>query len=194
MLRLLFRLLLVIAAIVGIFAVIGSLLPHDYRVEARCTINAKGSVVFPWVNDLGRWPEWTNWSPKLNPHLKVELGPVTQGEGASQTWSDPRGSGKLWIRESVPDRFVVYEYEFGNFPRSTNSVELVPQNEGVEVVWISAGKLPPGPFYGFFRAIFRVGLQREYDSCLLRLKELAEAPEPSADPNGTEPPIGSGVG
>ncbi len=181
MLRVLFRLFLVIAVIVGIMAVIGSFLPHDYRVEARCVIDAKNSEVFPYINDLSRWPEWTNWSPKQNPHLKVELGKITAGEGASQTWSDPRGTGKLWIREVVNGQTVFYEYEFGNFPRSRNRVEIFPSNDGIEVIWISTGTLPSGPFYGFFRSFFCEGLRREYDSCLKRLKTLAEKEEPTPE-------------
>jgi hypothetical protein len=40
------------------------------------------------------------------------------------------------------------------------------------VTWSSKGRLPGGPFYGFFRGIFCEGMRREYDSNLQRLEEL----------------------
>jgi hypothetical protein len=45
-----------------------------------------------------------------------------------------------------------------------------------KVVWSSQGKLPGGPFYGFFSPFFANGMKQQYDQSLLRLKKMVEAP------------------
>jgi hypothetical protein len=93
---------------------------------------------------------------------------------------------------------IEYEMEFANFPKMTSQIELAPTNNQVRVSWASQGKLPGGPFYGYFAAFFSSQMRSEYERSLDNLKLVIEsasgdaaspesaAPE-SAAPKSTSP-------
>ena len=47
--------------------VVSLFLPSTYRVERRVTMNAKPGAVFPHINSLKQWPEWTAWTAAKYP-------------------------------------------------------------------------------------------------------------------------------
>jgi hypothetical protein len=180
---------MLIAVIVGIVAVIGSLLPRSYDFESATVIDAPAESVFDQVNTIKAWQDWSQWSPDHVEGLEVEYSGTKAGVGAAQKWNDPRGDGKLWIIDSVPNQKVAYKLEFAGFPEMDSSIDLSPvaagAGEGAQtrVVWSSSGKLPGGPFYGFFSPFFANGMKHQYDASLERLKALVESkspPPPSA--------------
>ena len=131
--------------------------------------------VFALINELQQWESWSPWSPERIEALKVTYGTPNAGKGASQSWTEPRGSGKLWITETEPGLRVAYEMKFGDFPEMSSefNIEAIDDSH-CKVIWTSAGKLPGGPFYGYLSFIFESGMQYEYDQGLSRLKEVAE--------------------
>lgn len=174
---------MLIAVVLGIVAVIGSLLPRDYDFESVAVIDASAESVFEQVNTMKAWGDWSQWSPKQLDSLEVEYSGVAAGVGAAQAWTDPRGDGKLWIIESVPNRSVAYKLEFAGFPEMDSSIKLSPMSSEnddstpgaqTKVVWSSSGTLPGGPFYGFFSPFFATGMKHQYDASLGRLKQLVE--------------------
>lgn len=177
------------AALVLVFLLIGMLLPHAYQTSAEIVIEAPPEKIFPYFNRLDRWPEWSQWATNKDSMFKVEYGPQVEGVGAAQTWTEPRGSGKLWITDSQPDRSLEYVVEFGDFPRMTSRFELRPEGAGTRVTWSSAGRLPSGAFYGWFRLAFVNGLNAQYQQALTKLDAVvtgkplpdAVAKEPNAE-------------
>lgn len=193
MLNIFLRLIAVIVAGLLVLALIGSLLPRNFDFRIERVVQAPAGKIYPQVADLKRWPDWTEWNTREKSFLKIELGPITEGEGASQTWSELRGDGKLWLTRAVPDQEICYQVRFGVFPEITNRIVLEPAGEGTKVTWTSQGRLPGGPFYGYFRGIFVAGLQREYNRCLERLEQQLNAPPappgPEAGAPGTAVPL-----
>ena len=184
---------MLIAVIAGIIAVIGSLLPRSYDFESVAVIDAAPAFVFEKVNTMKDWQEWSQWSPRQVEGLRVEHSGTAEGVGAAQKWTDPRGDGKLWIVESIPNQKVAYRLEFGSFPEMASSIDLTPmadeagEGQKTKVVWSSEGNLPGGPFYGFFSPFFATGMKHEYDASLGRLKQLVEKRESrNAVPNELE--------
>ncbi len=179
------RLLMLIAVIVGIIAVIGSLLPRSYDFESVVEVNASPERLFEKVNTIRAWQEWSQWSPRQVEGLQVEYSGTASGVGAAQKWTDPRGDGKLWIVESVPNQKIGYQLEFAGFPEMDSEIELVPVQDDLDgtqttrVIWSSHGTLPSGPFYGFFSPFFATGMKHQYDASLGRLKELVEEDTPN---------------
>lgn len=178
---------MLVAVIVGIVAVIGSLLPRSYDFESATVIDAPAATVFEQVNTIKAWQDWSQWSPQQLESLTVEYSGTETGVGAAQKWNDPRGDGKLWITQSVPNQKVAYQLEFAGFPEMTSSIEMLPVADGAgqgaetrgdgtqtRVVWSSRGTLPGGPFYGFFSPFFATGMKHQYDASLERLKVLVE--------------------
>jgi len=181
------------AVLVLLFLLIGMLLPHGYQTSAEVVIDAPPAKVFSYLNRLDRWPEWSQWATSKDSMFTVEYGPQVEGVGAVQTWKEPRGTGKLWVTGSDPDRSLEYVVEFGDFPRMTSRFELESVESGTRLRWSSEGRLPSGPFYGWLRMAFVNGMKSQYQQALNKLdavvtgKPLPDAPEAlPADQKSTE--------
>ena len=181
-----FRLILLIGAVIGFFAIVGSLLPRSYKFSSEIEINADQTQIFPQINSL---PNWQNWSRQWNPaeieNLEIQYNSKPTGVGAAQNWTDIRGRGKLWITKSTPNQLISYDMTFGNFPKMTSQIELLPSDSTTNVRWSSSGRLPGGPFYGYFGSFFSTQMKSEYEKSLEKLKSVVES---SLDPPVVEKP------
>ena len=170
------RLMLLVGAVLAVFAVIGSLLPRSYDFSTQIEVNSPAKEIFPQINTISNWKNWTQWNPADIPGLTVQYSGEEAGEGATQTWKDVRGHGKLWITKSVPGKEIAYNMDFANFPTMTGRIEISELGESQSVVrWSSRGKLPGGPFYGFFAPFFSTQMKNQYDQSLAKLKNLVES-------------------
>lgn len=175
MLNLLLRIVLAVSAVIVLLAVIGSFLPRDYQTSTSVLIQATPEQVFPFVNDLQLWQSWSPWNAHDNPQLSVQLGEQTSGEGATQTWTEPRGDGKLWLTSADPNRKVGFSFRFANWPQSDGSLELNAEGAATRVTWRSAGSMPGGPMYGWLGLMFSSSpLEAEYNKSLQRLKSTID--------------------
>jgi uncharacterized protein YndB with AHSA1/START domain len=174
--------------LVLLFLLIGMLLPHTYQTAAEVVIDAPPEKVFPYLNRLDRWPEWSQWATNKDSMFAVEYGPQVEGVGAVQTWKEPRGSGKLWITGSELDQRLEYVVEFGDFPRMTSRFELQAVDSGTRLRWSSEGRLPSGPFYGWLKMAFVNGMKSQYQQALIKLDAVVTGkPLPgAADPGMAE--------
>jgi len=173
-----FRLILLFASVVGIFAIIGSLLPRGYAFTSEISIAEKPESLFPEINSLKNWKNWSRqWNPAEIEGLEISYNGQPEGVGAAQSWSDIRGNGKLWITESTPNESIKYEMEFAGFPKMNSSIELLPDPATPSqtlVRWSSEGRLPGGPFYGYFGSFFSGQMKSQYDKSLEKLKLVSE--------------------
>ena len=178
-----FRLILLFASVIGFFAIIGSLLPRGYSFTTETTIAAAPEAIFPELNSLRNWKNWSRqWNPAEIEGLEIQYNGEEQGVGAAQSWTDIRGKGKLWITDSEPNKSIAYEMEFAGFPKMLSTIELVldPSDESQTTVrWTSEGRLPGGPFYGYFGSFFSAQMRTQYEMSLEKLKSNLESP--SAD-------------
>ena len=181
------RLLLLIGAVIGLFALIGTLLPRSYDFQSSVQVAAPAEAIYPLLVEPKRWQEWSRqWNPEEIEELTISYNSIPSGPGAAQTWTDRRGSGKLWIVDCQSPSSVEYRMTFAGFPEMASQFELRPDSEDpnrTEVVWSSQGRLPGGPFYGYFAPFFATQMRNEYDKSLARLKEQVE----SATANSDEP-------
>lgn len=166
------RLIAVVLLFIGLVWLIGFLLPRDYSIRSTIDIAAPPERVFPMINELAQWENWSPWSEQAG--LDVQYSGESSGVGSMQTWSDPRGDGKLWISDSQLNQRVIYKMRSGGFPEMENTIQLKPTDDGTNVTWTSEGKLPSGAFYGYFARLFAPGMQAEYDRGLAKLKSVAE--------------------
>jgi hypothetical protein len=104
----------------------------------------------------------------------VEVGAPSSGVGATQTWTEPRGKGKLWITRVDEPREVAFSLRFANFPQMDNVISLGGDDGQTIVTWNSASSLPPGPFYGWFGFLYSSGLEAQFRQSLQRLEGIVE--------------------
>lgn len=170
-----FRLILLLGAVIGFFAIVGSLLPRSYSFTCEIAINADQTQIFPQINSLRNWTNWSRqWNPAEIENLEIQYNGQPTGVGAAQTWTDRRGEGKLWITRSSPNQSITYELIFDGFPKMISQIELVPGISTTNVRWSSEGRLPGGPFYGYFGSFFSSHMKTEYDKSLEKLKSFVE--------------------
>jgi hypothetical protein len=184
-----FRFVLLVGAVtgvlIGIFALLGSLLPRSYDFTCEIDIAAPPEEIFEQIDQLRNWPSWTNWNPGEIEGLTVQCAGES-GVGCAMSWTDSRGSGKLWIVESVPPQSMTYLMRFHHFPEMTSEFRLAPLSpklSGSEpaptrVKWTSRGSLPSGPFYGYWASQFSIQMQAQYQRSLEKLKAKLEKSEP----------------
>ena len=85
-----------------------------------------------------------------------------------------RGKGKMWITASQPNQRIDYQMLFADFPRMESSIILQPDGDSTTVVWQSSGRLPSGPFFGYFAWLFGRQMEYQYQSSLENLKQIVE--------------------
>lgn len=176
MLNLFFRVLLAFLGLVALFLIVGSFLPRGFEISSSVSIRSPAERIYPMLADLRKWQEWSPWSEKFVKGLTVQLGELTSGTGAVQTWTEPRGDGKLWLTSAVENSRVEFISRFHGFPDMTCAIGLEPSADGsTTVTWSSRGELPGGPFYGWFGMMFPNALKGEFDKSLERLKQAAES-------------------
>ena len=77
---------LALLVIVLTFAGYVALQPAVGTVTRSATIAAPPSAVFPYVNDLHKWQDWSPWA-KLDPNAKATFDGPQAGTGAVFSWS-----------------------------------------------------------------------------------------------------------
>ena len=169
------RLLLLIAAIIGVLLLVERMLPRSYDFQQTVEIDRPAAEIFPYLNSLKKWPQWSQQFNLEIDQLVIKYNGTEEGVGAAQTWTEIRGAGDLWITESKPNESLSYANTFHNFPEMTSTFTLAPNGEDKTVVtWRSTGQLPSTPLYGLLAPIFPGQMEYEYQKSLAGLKALVE--------------------
>ena len=150
MLRVFLRLLALVALLILLIAGIGSMLPREYSIEQQVDIGAPVDAVFAKVNDLHHWLLWSPWRSELLGATAIQVGEPFAGSGAKMRWEDPRGAGKLWLTESEPLDRIAFEFTAAGFREVRGEFRFNEKRNETQVIWTCRGKLPAGPFFGFF--------------------------------------------
>jgi uncharacterized protein YndB with AHSA1/START domain len=138
---------LALALLAGLLAFVAyvAMQPSTGTVTRSATIPAPPSAVFPYVNDLHKWQEWSPWA-KLDPNATTTFEGPEAGNGAAFSWSgnDEVGQGKMTIAESRQDTYVKMNLDFEKpfAGRSVTEFQLKPEGAGTNVVWSMTGERP----------------------------------------------------
>lgn len=163
------RLVLGSAALAGIFAAVALGLPSDVTVRRSVVINAPESAIFPYLNNLHEFKDWSPWS-KRDPQLAVSYGGPQTGQGARVTWTSKKpsiGTGSMEINESQPNRRVDLAVNYNGL-EGTSAYDVVPSGSGSKVTWTFGYESGSNPLRrwkaltldGFVGAEYRAGLDR----------------------------------
>ena len=158
-------------------ACVGLVMPTQWRVERTVVVAAPAAVVFPLINDLQRWPDWTEWDGAEDPSLQRRFGDgPTAGIGAAMSWTgDEVGEGRLTISESVPDRRIGYDLRLAHDGLlSEGAIVLAPAQGGVRVTWSTGGELGWSPLVRLMGPWIEHAVGSDFDHGLAGLKRVAE--------------------
>jgi uncharacterized protein YndB with AHSA1/START domain len=137
------KILAALAAVIVILAVVIALRPAEFRVDRSLAVAAPPEAVFPHVNDLRKWTEWSPWE-KLDPAMERSYEGAPEGAGAHYAWkgNSDVGHGRMEIAESEAPRRIRIDLEFIEPFTSTATAEFTfqPESGGTVVTWAIRGK------------------------------------------------------
>ena len=168
------RILIASAAILLVLLVIGLLLPSAWHAERSVVIRAPAYTIFPYLNSLRQWREWTVWYQKY-PDSQTEYSGPEAGVGATSRWNGEGGRGVVKIMQSERHRLVVYTLLFngGNY-RADGVLTLVPEGEATRVTWRAAGEAGRGPLTRYVALLLGLRIGGEFADSLELLKQKLE--------------------
>lgn len=175
-------LLVVVLAFAGYVAI----QPAIATITRSATLAAPPAAIFPYLNDLHKWQEWSPWA-KLDPNAKTTFEGPPAGVGAAFSWSGNSeiGEGKMTIEESKPNESVKMKLDFAKPFRSKSvaDFELKPEGSGTNVTWSMTGKRPflARAMCIIFNADKMVG--QMFETGLANLAKVATSAPPPASPS-----------
>ena len=167
-------LLIIIFILIVAFVVVGLFLPTNYLVSRSIMIDAPASEIHTNINNLEKWPSWSPWIED-DPTLKVTIGDISSGVGASQSWVGKDGGGSLVFTSSDPNKGVNYDLEFdqGQYKCKSNFI-YVPKEGGTEVIWEMSGNMDIPVIGGYFASTMDTFVGKYFEKGLVNLKNVVE--------------------
>jgi hypothetical protein len=186
------RLVLGVIVLVAILVGVAFALPSQVTVARSVVINAPEAVVFPYLNNLHRFGDWSPWAER-DRDLRVSYSGPEEGKGAHTDWTSEKqsiGTGSMEITGSDPNRHVDLVVKFNGMD-GTSYYEIGPSGSGSKVSWgfgYDAGTSPFGRWKGLM--LDRI-VGAEYHDGLTKLKEHIEAERAPTAPTAptAAPPV-----
>lgn len=170
------RLVLGIVALAGILGAVALGLPSHVTVARSVVINAPESVIFPYLNNLHQFGNWSPWSAR-DPQLAVSYGGPETGQGARVTWTSKKpsiGTGSMEISETQPNRRIDLAVNFNGL-EGTSAYDIVPSGSGSKVIWTFGYDSGSSPLKRWKSLMLDRFIGTEFKAGLDRLEEKIEA-------------------
>jgi len=167
----------VVVVAVAAILIYASTKPDSFRVERSTAINAPPEKIFPYIERLTRWAEWSPYEGR-DPAMKRAHSGAASGKGAVYEWdgNDQVGKGRMEIVDSTPPHKVVIKLDFLKPFEGHNTAELTVQPKGGQtiVTWAMYG---PSTFMtklvGTFMDMDEM-IGRDFAAGLAKLKTIVE--------------------
>src|ERR1022692_4161758 len=99
--KILRRILIVVAIVFAAIFILSLLLPSQYHIERSIVIKSPVDSVFHNINNLKKWNEWIPFNNEVDPTFVITYSDPAEGEGAWQKWDGKKmGKGSLKITKS----------------------------------------------------------------------------------------------
>ena len=172
------KILLVLAIVIVVFVIVVAMQPADFRVQRSITIAAPAATVFPHVNDLHQFQEWSPWS-KIDPNAKMTYEGPAAGTGAKYHWEGNKevGEGYMSITDSRPNEKIEFKLEFKKPFEATNTADFSfkPEGDKTAVTWgMNGTKNFLFKAFGLFMDCDKM-IGPDFEKGLASLKGIAEA-------------------
>lgn len=160
---------------IGVFIVVGILLPSKARVEREVKIDAYAATVFSLVNDFRQVNRWSGWAEE-DPNAGYEISGPARGVGASMSWQGQIiGAGQQSIIASEPYTAIVRSETPDGDESETTRFEFAAQEDGTLLTWTyqrDYGLNLPGRYFGL---LLRRVVAPRIEGEIARLKDFAES-------------------
>ena len=130
------RLALGLVVLALVFVAVAFALPNQITVSRSVVINAPEAVVFPYLNNLHAFKDWSPWAER-DPNVRVSYSGPETGKGASLSWASEQasvGRGSMQIAESDPNRRIDLAVDYNGL-EGTAFYTIAPAGSGSKVTW-----------------------------------------------------------
>jgi Polyketide cyclase / dehydrase and lipid transport len=185
------RLVLGLAVLAAIFVAVAYGLPSHVTVTRSVVINAPETAIFPYLNNLHQFSEWSPWQLR-DPKLQVSYAGPESGKGAAVQWSSQVksiGNGSMEIAGSEPSRHIDLVMNLNGL-EGAGSYDLAPSGSGSKVTWAFGYESGSSPLKRWKALMLDGFVGAEYRAGLDRLKEKIEAERRPTAPTVFEPAPG----
>jgi Polyketide cyclase / dehydrase and lipid transport len=186
------RLILGLCALAVILLGVAFALPGQVTIARSVVINAPESIVFPYLNDLHRFGDWSPWAAR-DPELAATFSGPNQGKGAKVEWTSSKpsvGAGSMQITESNPNQHIDLAVNFNGLD-GTSYYEVVPSGSGSKITWGFGYESGTSPLKRWKGLLLDRYVGAEYRDALAKLKDKIESErKPVAPP----PPPTAAIG
>ena len=175
--KILKKILLIVLLIPILLVLVSLFLPARYQVVRDIRIKAEPQAIFTNINTLKTWPEWTAWTVKRFPDMKISFSGPEAGVGATYLWEGKSsGNGMLKLTRSEPDKEVAFnlDFEHGKYV-STGTITLAPSSNAVLVTWTNEGELGRNPVARYFGLFMDKLMGPDFEKGLQNLKLRVES-------------------
>ena len=165
-----------VAALIGVLAVAGFLLPGKLEVERSASIAATPEQVYGYVGGFGRFNEWSPWAD-LDPDARYTYSGPASGPGARMQWQSelPRvGAGSQEVVAAIPPREVTTRLVFDGRHQAHSTMRLEAAGAGTRVTWLFDMELGLNPLDRWIGLLADRSVGADYVRGLGRLKALVE--------------------
>ncbi|WP_425069187.1 SRPBCC family protein [Reyranella sp.] len=132
----------VVLASIAAILIYAATRPDSFRVERSASLNAPPEKIFPYIDGLKRWTEWSPYEGR-DPAMKRTYSGAESGKGAVYEWdgNDQVGKGRMEIVDSTPPHRVVIKLDFLKPFEGHNMAELTVEPKGGQtiVTWAMYG-------------------------------------------------------
>jgi hypothetical protein len=147
-------------------------------VQRSVTTTAKTDTVFPLINTLKQWQDWSAWTVTRFPGMITTYAGPDAGVGASMTWDGKEsGHGGLTITSSDPAKGITYDLDFehGKY-LSKGTIAFQPSADSLIITWSNEGDLGWNPVSRFFGLLMDKMMGSDMETGLNNLRRKAEGP------------------
>ncbi len=141
--KLIQKILIIVAGLLAVFVVVVATRPADFRVERTVALAASPEALFEHVNDHRKFSVWNPFM-KLDPNVKNTYSGPESGVGAVCSWDGNKnvGAGSCTIIESKPGELVRCRMDWKRPMEGTATVDFTFKPEGGKtlVTWAMYGK------------------------------------------------------
>lgn len=188
------RWILYILIFLALLVLAGFLFPRVATTERSVYIAEPPAVVFPYVNDLRNFNQWSPWF-QIDPNTQYTYDGFAEGVGSSMQWksNNPNvGSGSMAITASEPYSRVAMDLDFGSQGTAKSEFKLQPQGAGTNITWSFSSEMGSGPIARWMGVMVSRMVGDSYEQGLRKLKSVVEeAPQdiPSSATSADSQPL-----
>ncbi|WP_455211681.1 SRPBCC family protein [Kaarinaea lacus] len=168
------RLITILLATLGIAAVIVALaLGGKWQLQVSKQINAPAHEIFPYINTLKKWPDWTVWNKTNHPNMQMTYEGAESGAGAIQIWHEGKNKGILEITASETNQYIQYRLNMGQgLFLIQGQISLSESPQGTEVTWKLWGDNSTNLIARLMALAFKPMLKKDLAKGLSNLQQL----------------------